>query len=1765
MKKRLICMLLSVLVIVSLFAGISVSASAETVSYSTMTYRMVSGDYVLRICQRLGLNYYVCKTSIMKLNNITNEDQFRHLAVGKLLTLPSTDADAVVITTGHGSTAKTTTTATTNTAVTSTIAAATPTKATVSASSSGDPIWFWIVPYELRSGETISDAMNALGMEGNAFRDTIQKINQIKDWGSSRTNSSILLPTYYPPASGFSRVTVYAHVMRAGETPANVVTSRGLDYTKIKPMLDILNEKYGGVANVQTGQRLFYPIASTGKVYGDDSAEGYYKLNSGLSTADGTVEFYVNDKRVYSAKPGTTVKFVLKPASGKAVKDVVLKFANGQADLYLKGNSFTMPSCDVRLDASFQSGHKITVTSDPAGKTVARVDGVNVSSAAKGARVMVASNDSTLALSEVYVSYMTLTGLKREQLTNIDNGFVMPDADVTIEAVLKDLPTYPFYIINNAANNFGAFGSYSLQVDGNSVTGAARGTQVKIVPTPDTGYTIGQIMVTRHDNGQNVGVYNNTFVMPNVGVDVFVRFDPKGNNILMNPVEGGEFWATLGGQNVKANAVDEAGTNVQVFLNAQLEPGYALSTNPDDYVVKRNKDGNNILVTVNVLDDGTVVPSFRMPAGGATVTGGVQRAQRTYSVQLFFDNNQIPAGQFRDLSFYTKGSLAKDANGNPVNDSNGDLERYEFQSSGAPVVPANSPAAIPAFVGEYITLSYSGGKSIWKGRYEVWSVDDTGAPVAMLAEQTTQADNSNCFMMPNQNVVIRAYFSSNIINPSLYKKSVSSSGTIGVMDVNGNSVAGVKAGEPFAITLSPSKGYFFDTNPADGKDRIVATRKDNKGDLPLMALDDPRLAALTNPNPAQNPYVNDQGETVYVFDRMPDCGVDVYVTFDKMPYVLQLNGVDEDGNVITGSGFWRVKLNGTWASDIRDNNTSVVSAKYGDTVEVGLTDAGASRYAFVRCIVNNNVILTSNNQSFTITGELADVPNQIIPITLVVKDKVVDNYFTLSATSNGRGNASFFVLQSPNHPEGVSLTNYATKAYAGDTVAILPKAVTPADYVVDADNIRVNRKSGGTCLITEDTTTKPGTTLYTFVMPEEGYSSIYVPFVPRKYNVTAGTNPANAALGLFQISYNDGSSNDVLLDNTFKSAPVGSMVRVTLTDAGIAKNVHIDTKTSLDNLGNGIADVDKGYYGNGFCFKMPSRNVSFTVYLLDKNNETTLVPRAVAEPTAATITMPTSFNGVTVQYSYLDGTLITDAKVKSGENVKVTVLSGVGDGQVLDNIEYKVGTTPVAKIQDGGTLTVPDSTPTATATVRNKQYSVRIGVENAPETYTIKVDGQLVSAGTTLTPNKEYDTTMTIAVTGDRDIDSVTNLTGGTLSAKELTNGKLEPDASVEDKATVDVTIKFKVAMFDLTTRNSMDSADVTFYDEAGNVITQAADGQTVYVSAEPDAKTNYATAISIDSTALEYNEAKGAYGPYTVTKKVEFNMVDVTMAAKTVTVQVVCQYEDGTSAEDRIDAFLNGNPAAKTITGVKKDDVVTAKRNVDGTTIKKVEGENFSAPYFTSGDTYADCTIDTTNVNNGDTITITVTAARPAWNMPDKAADGETGLKYYDADGNPIANPVTEGTEMYIKATTTIYKEVKSVAIGSQTLTKKANGTYGPYTLTKNLAPSDIAVETAEKAITLVFDYQSEPDTAPVLEWNGAAQSSNTTIGNVTNSGTVQIGQLELKLSGTDSFGTVDPGKGVAVDTKGAKSVKFKFDPATFADIADGATVTIKVYFEAP
>ena len=97
MKKRIISALLTVLMVMSLFTGLSVSAYADDENPQVVEYTLKSGDYVLKLCGIQGINYFTCKDAIIKLNGLKSENDFRFLAVGRVIKLPATDAAALAI------------------------------------------------------------------------------------------------------------------------------------------------------------------------------------------------------------------------------------------------------------------------------------------------------------------------------------------------------------------------------------------------------------------------------------------------------------------------------------------------------------------------------------------------------------------------------------------------------------------------------------------------------------------------------------------------------------------------------------------------------------------------------------------------------------------------------------------------------------------------------------------------------------------------------------------------------------------------------------------------------------------------------------------------------------------------------------------------------------------------------------------------------------------------------------------------------------------------------------------------------------------------------------------------------------------------------------------------------------------------------------------------------------------------------------------------------------------------------------------------------------------------------------------------------------------------------------------------------------------------------------------------------------------------------------------------------------------------------------
>ena len=674
MKKRFISMLLVVLMVMSLFTGVSTSASAAWNGANTIEYTMQSGDYVLRICQKLGLNYYTCKSAIMALNNI-NEGQWNKLAVGRVLTLPASDQDAILITTGATQTVQTTGAAqTTGTATTGNTAYAT--TSTLSTGNNtvrtADVLGYYLVPYTMSVGDTVSGVCNSLGVNFSVFHDFIKQVNDISSWNKVRAGQTLIIPTPVQPSVGTSCYGVMVHTVTNNETAYSITSNAGVSYNANKKLLEALNQT-NNLGAIKVGQKFFYPVPMTVSVPGTGnpgstattttttsvtdgngtttttttSTAKLYKLISNLDSSDGTMLFYVNNQAVTAAQAGAKVTIETTTAPGKAIQGLTVKHSNGQADLNLSADTFIMPSCDVRVDASVKTGHDITIISNYSGKASATVGGISVQSAIKGAAVVIKSVDPNYEIQSITAYYKKLVSSSDKTALTVSSSkaFIMPDADVTVEITLKPVSTYAFYV------NDPVRGSFYLQVNGNAVTRAAKGAQVTVVTKANEGYEPISLSVTKHgDPGTTVNVFSNTFTMPAFDVDVEVKFGAKGNNILIMPSQFASVFAFANYGDTLGKEITEGDTNSTIYLKAydeddnQITSGYKI-----EYDVVRNSDGLKVSVTD---PDGNMISSFKMPKGGVTVTPTItSTAVKEIYSKFFINGTAVAAGKYEGCSF----------------------------------------------------------------------------------------------------------------------------------------------------------------------------------------------------------------------------------------------------------------------------------------------------------------------------------------------------------------------------------------------------------------------------------------------------------------------------------------------------------------------------------------------------------------------------------------------------------------------------------------------------------------------------------------------------------------------------------------------------------------------------------------------------------------------------------------------------------------------------------------------------------------------------------------------------------------------------------------------------------------------------------------------------------------------------------------------------------------------------------------------------------
>lgn len=1331
MKKRLISMLLTVLLLVSLFGGYSLSASADTVSYSTMKYTMQSGDYVLRICQRLGLNYYTCKTAIMKLNSI-NENQWNKLPVGKVLTLPATDADAVVIATGKGSTltanpvsaaATTKSTATANTTAVNSTKTVTTNSAQDTLIAKDKIVWY-LIPYTLAKGESVVDACNALGINFNSYKHAIQRVNNISNWNNIPAGTTLWLASGSAPAGGTNCIAIYRHTMQSGETAYGVVTQRGLNYNSVKWLLEIVNEIYPDLASIKAGQRFDYPISTTIGLTSNQATGGStttttttnssgttvttvqkYKLTSGIDTGAASVTFYVGSAKVTEAQAGDTVNVEINTKAGRAIKNVVVKYANGQADLQLSSYSFTMPKCDVRIDAEFMKGYAITLESNYVGKAISLVNGVSVNGAATGASVMVSSIDPAYEIESIAAYYKTILGVKKPVTITSSNGFVMPDSDVTVEVKLKPVTTYDFYVTDPLN------GSFHLQVNGATVTKAAKGAQVTIVTNPMEGYAPSKIEVKEHNGTRTVSVLNNTFTMPGFDVDVTVEFDSKGNNIVVVPAQGGTVQASYNG-----DVVTEAPTGKTVVLTAVPEnANYTL----DKVEVTRISDGLKVSVTKKT--DGTF--TFTMPSGGVIVTPIYKGTVKTLKAIVCIGDAKTPATAYNNVSLHV------------ITDG---VE-----------TTVETTKDIPARYGNYVDLKPVEEASIMGFVEYVVEVDG-----AVDDELTNQANIKGYIQMPLKDVTVKAVFGKGYMN--IGAAAISGKGTVSYyLDDYNRSVHACQPGDKVTIVAAPAVNYIL-----SGKDSITVTRKDTGAKL--------SLTETTLPN----------GSTGYTF-IIPAEGVNIQVNFTQRSLILTMNTVDTAGNDLTGQSLWQISING--GPGVVENSSTSINIPFGAKISVGMTEVGKSEYKMVKFTINGaeyNFSTTDFAYAFTMNEDTAVVA------TLESKNPKPTVY-NLSISQDLTKGVAECVIKYSTFAYDTNEAEVVKSAHAGDEVAIVP--APKAGYMIDENHITITKKDGSVIHPTK-TTLKTGKTGYVFTMPADGYKSINVDFYQNpfklKIKVLDGTNDLTS-YGLVRIVYANGSYNDVNSADYMGAIPAGETIQALISTPGAESNWSVTDISGVPDI-----SASKKAVAYGYSFVMPENDLELTINITGGST-----------PVASEVTLPEkTASGLSLLYYKADGvTLITDRKAMSGDNVIVRIdeaSTPIGDGKMLkDGIHFlDSADSEVAMAENGGTFTVPkslDGSKDPKAEIVTKQYSVRIRLENVPSGANVTVDGNPVSDGTVLSPNTAYDTELEIK-TDSGKIASINGLTVSTALPADTAKGKLKPDKSVDDGATVDVTVSFQ-------------------------------------------------------------------------------------------------------------------------------------------------------------------------------------------------------------------------------------------------------------------------------------------------------------------------------------------------------------------------------------
>lgn len=411
------------------------------------------------------------------------------------------------------------------------------------------------------------------------------------------------------PMSASADAQVTTVTVANGDTVLGLCQKLGVDFYTYKELIMKLNgfTSESAFNKISVGSKISLPISNqaaanlagtvgttvaTGTTAGAASSGLTVGSVSSLPTGD-YVAFYL---ATYTVQKGETLSSIYSSlgASYKTYANQLVKLNNlSSVNAIREGKTLLLPTTNPSIPgASYTTVMAHVMRSgDSAYNIVCSEYGLNYNSVQTMLQALNNRTDmGSFRIGEIL--YIPVTGVVSATTT------VTPGVGSTTTGSVSTSGAYN--LVSQTPSN----GTFDLQVGGKSAKSATAGQTVTIAATPDTGYAVDTVSVTKvGDSSVSVSVSNNTFVMPSYSVTVGVTFkQSKQSDITVESAKNGGVSVM-----VDNTTVTKAYAGSKVTVRTTPNAGFML----DHVRVTYNDKRDSIAVENNV---------FTMPNFGVTVT-----------------------------------------------------------------------------------------------------------------------------------------------------------------------------------------------------------------------------------------------------------------------------------------------------------------------------------------------------------------------------------------------------------------------------------------------------------------------------------------------------------------------------------------------------------------------------------------------------------------------------------------------------------------------------------------------------------------------------------------------------------------------------------------------------------------------------------------------------------------------------------------------------------------------------------------------------------------------------------------------------------------------------------------------------------------------------------------------------------------------------------------------------------------------------------------